>query len=132
MGVKVTPTKLGLHLTQAKYVSDLLSKYNMPNASPMTTPMNTANSLTRQLDQLIHNEFDYRAIVGSLHYLSLTRPDIAFPVNKLAQFLSHPTSDHWKALKRVLRYLVGTLHSGIHLKRPTTMPLHAWHVVMQT
>ena len=55
----------------------------------------------------------YRSIVGALHYLTFTHPDIAFSVQQLCQFMSHPTTTHLEAAKRVLRYIRGTLHFGI-------------------
>ena len=57
---------------------------------------------------------EYQSTVGSLMYLAVsTRPDIAFAVNSVARFNSNPQSDHWKALKRVLRYLKGANNVGI-------------------
>lgn len=58
----------------------------------------------------------YRSVVGALQYVTLTRPEIAFSVNKVCQFLSHPLETHWKAVKRILRYLKGTLDYGLELK----------------
>lgn len=126
LGIEVTPTVHGLHLNQAKYVSDLLHKYNMQGCKPMPTPMLSYPPLTKQPNAPLENETDYRAIVGSLQYLTLTRPDIAYPVNKLAQYLHHPTAAHWVALKRVLRYLHGTINYGIHLNKTSPPCLHAF------
>ncbi|XP_057423759.1 uncharacterized mitochondrial protein AtMg00810-like [Lotus japonicus] len=56
------------------------------------------------------------SIVGALQYATLTRPEISFAVNKVCQFLSQPLEDHWKAVKRILRYLKATIHHGLHLK----------------
>jgi histone deacetylase 1/2 len=64
----------------------------------------------------------YRSIVGGLQYLTMTRPDLAFAVNKVCQFLSAPRCTHWAAVKRILRYVHGTLTYGLHLRRPTSPP----------
>ncbi|KAL4559174.1 hypothetical protein LXL04_031308 [Taraxacum kok-saghyz] len=69
---------------------------------------------------------DYRTLVGALQYLSLTRPDISFTVNRLSQFMHAPTSIHWTALKWLLRYLHGTMHHGILSKRKSPLTLHAF------
>ncbi|KAL9241494.1 hypothetical protein vseg_015603 [Gypsophila vaccaria] len=126
LGMEVTPTSSGLHLNQSKYVSDLLARYNMLDCSPATSPMLSHPPLTRTDDQPLQDATNYRAIVGSLQYLSLTRPDIAYPVNKLAQFLTHPTAVHWCALKRLLRFLKGSLHHGIYLHKHNPFDLHAY------
>ncbi|CAA7016634.1 unnamed protein product [Microthlaspi erraticum] len=65
-------------------------------------------------------------VIGSLQYLSFTRPDIAFAVNKLSQFMHRPTDVHWQAAKRVLRYLAGTPSHGIYLRADSPITLHAF------
>ncbi|KAL9233045.1 hypothetical protein vseg_008087 [Gypsophila vaccaria] len=88
--------------------------------------MATSPPLTREDHQPIHDQITYRAIVGSLQYLLLTRPDIAFAINRLTQFLHHPTTNHWTALKRLLRYLQGTQTFGTQLYRNSPSCLHAF------
>lgn len=69
---------------------------------------------------------DYRTLVGDSQYLELTRPDIAFATNRLAQFMKRPTTAHWQALKRLLRYLKGTLDCGLTLHANSSLNLHAF------
>lgn len=64
--------------------------------------------------------------MGSLHYLSFTRPDIAYAVNRISQFVQHPTDAHWHAAKRVLRYLAGTSTHGIQLNKSSPITLLAF------
>jgi histone deacetylase 1/2 len=69
---------------------------------------------------LVDNAFRYRSVVGGLQYLTLTRPDISFAVNKVCQFLSRPTETHWEAVKRILRYFKGTLQVGLQFRRSSS------------
>ncbi|PHT61043.1 hypothetical protein T459_34072 [Capsicum annuum] len=68
----------------------------------------------------------YRRVLGKLQYLFFTRPDINFSVNKLSQFMQTPSEVHWKALKRVLRYLQGTLQFALHIQRGNDFNLHMY------
>ncbi|XP_068636152.1 secreted RxLR effector protein 161-like [Aristolochia californica] len=71
--------------------------------------------------QLFSNPTLYRSLVGALQYLTITRPDIAHAVNSVSQFLHSPTDDHFLVVKRILRYVKGTLHFGLTF-RPSASP----------
>ncbi|KAH9744437.1 retrovirus-related pol polyprotein from transposon RE2 [Citrus sinensis] len=100
---------------KSKYIVDLLNRHEMVTCSPVPTPMVTSHSLVKNSGAIIPNASQYRSIVGALQYVTLTRPELAFSVNKLSQFLSAPTEEHWQACKRILRYLKGTIHYGVQL-----------------
>jgi hypothetical protein len=59
----------------------------------------------------------YRSIVGVLQYLTLTRPDLSFAINKVCQYLHAPTQDHFTAVKHILRYLEHALGIGLHIRK---------------
>lgn len=126
LGVEATRTNAGLHLMQRKYIIDLLTKTKMLDAKPVATPMAVSPKLTLGSGKLIDDPREFRMLVGILQYLSFTRPDIAYCVNRLSQFMHRPTEDHWQAAKWVLRYLAGTLSHGILLRRDTPFTLHAY------
>ncbi|WVY95338.1 hypothetical protein V8G54_034426 [Vigna mungo] len=84
----------------------------MANIKPASTPLSASAQLLKDSCDLLPCPTEYRTLVGSLQYLSLTRPDIAFSTNKLAQFMQHPRTTHLSALKWVLRYLAGSCNKG--------------------
>jgi histone deacetylase 1/2 len=91
----------------------------MDKAHPVDTPLSTSEKLSLVDGDTLGPEDStrYHSIVGALQYLTLTRPDIAFAVNKVCQFLHAPTTVHWSAVKGILRYIRGTLTFGHHIKR---------------
>jgi hypothetical protein len=104
-----------LGLSQKGYIEKILKRFNMHSCSPCTTPVQKgdklSNSLCPQNDKEIveMEKVPYASAVGSLMYAQVcTRPDIAFAVNALGRYLSNPGLGHWKAVKKVLRYLQGT------------------------
>lgn len=68
----------------------------------------------------LHRLMPLNFVAPLVQYLSITRPDIAYAVNKFSQFMHQPSQLHWAAAKRLLRYLKGTLYHGLFLKRPVT------------
>ena len=109
----MTPSAEGLHLSQTKYVGDILRKSHMLGSKGCNTPFSVADKLQKDKGCIFENLSLYRSIISSLQYLTLTRPNIAFTVNKLSQFLAAPTTLHWQVCKRVLRYLQSTAHFGL-------------------
>lgn len=117
LGIEVKYLSNGsLMLSQSKYIADLLERASMTGCSSISTPMMSNVKLTRHGTDSLADPTQYRSIVGALQYITLTRPDIAFSVNKVCQFLSAPLESHWRAVKRILRYLNGTSHFGLHLQ----------------
>ena len=112
LGVEVTRSKQGIFLSQRKYVLDLLTETGKLGAKPCSTPMNPAVHLTKD-GELFEDPEKYRRLVGKLNYLTVTRPDIAFSVSVVSQFMSSPTIHHWAALEQILCYLKGAPGRGI-------------------
>jgi hypothetical protein len=113
----------GIVLTQEKYVTDLLRRVGMTDCKPVSTPLSTSEKLTLHEGDLLgpNDASNYISVVGALQYLSLTRPDISFPVNKVCQFLYAPTTVHWAAVKRILRYLKQCTKLGLKISKSKSM-----------
>ena len=127
LGIEAKPTsERGLLLSQSKYISDLLVKASVSDCKPSTTPMSSGTKLTKSGSEPFDNPSLYRSIVGALQYTTITRPELAFSVNKVCQFMHQPLQSHWQAVKRILRYLKGTINLGLHLKPCSSFNLHAF------
>jgi hypothetical protein len=100
----------------------------MINCKPCTTPLSTSEKMKIGSGDLLSSEdaTQYRSIVGALQYLTLTRPDLSFSVNKVCQFLHAPTTDHWTPAKRILRYVKHTLRYGLKITKSSSMLVSAF------
>jgi hypothetical protein len=125
LGIHVSRNNQGLYLNQAKYVLDLLHRVDMIGAKPYAAPCTSGKKLTKFDGDPLPDPSLYRHIVGALQYCTLTRPDIAYSVNQLCQFLHCPTTTHFQAAKRVLKYLKGTPDHGL-LFTPGPIQLNAY------
>ena len=103
LGVEAVPNKHGLLLSQRRFIMDLLTQTKMQDAKIVLTPIPTSSTLKLTLGSSLSDPTEYRKVVGSLQYLLITRPDIAFAINKLSQYMHCPTTDHWSFVKRLLR-----------------------------
>ncbi|KAM2703827.1 hypothetical protein EV2_005377 [Malus domestica] len=125
LGMEIQRTPTAMYLTQSKYILDLLKKTNMCDAKPLTTPATTGRKLSLYEGEPLSDGTLFRSIVGALQYLLFTRPDIAFAVNQVCQYMHSPTTTHWAAVKRILRYLKATPDHGIVYK-PSSLTLTAF------
>jgi histone deacetylase 1/2 len=104
-------------LNQRKYALDILQRAGMTKCTPMSAPMASSDKLSATDDTPLSSDESthYRNIVGGLQYLTMTRPDISFAVNKVCRFLHAPRCKHWSAVKRILHHVQATLSHGLCL-----------------
>ncbi|XP_023768393.1 uncharacterized mitochondrial protein AtMg00810-like [Lactuca sativa] len=125
LGFKVVHNSGGITLLQHKYATDLLYGAHMENCRTVSTPMSVIEKLASNYGRPLAEEdvFKYRSMFGGLQYLTLTRPDISFAVNKVCQYLSKPTDLHWEAVKRILRYVKGIVSTELRIRQSKSMLL---------
>jgi hypothetical protein len=113
LGIEVLPSFGGFLLPQHRYILDILSRTKMTEAKPINCPMASSTHLSAHEGDLFSDHTLFHSTVGTLQYLCITRPNISFCVDKLAQFMHNPTNLHWQAVKRLLRYLKQKVHFGL-------------------
>jgi histone deacetylase 1/2 len=128
LGIDIKRGKDGLLMTQERYARDVLKRSGMDNCKPVDTPMSSVEKLSIHTGEKLGpvDATRYRSIVGALQYLTLTRPDISFSVNKVCQFLHAPTTSHWSAVKRIMRYIQGTINLGLKLVKSNSLMVSAF------
>ncbi|XP_030441665.1 uncharacterized mitochondrial protein AtMg00810-like [Syzygium oleosum] len=126
LGIEAVPHSNGLLLYQGRYIDDLLHRAGMSECKPVQTPMATTTKPSEKGGGLMSNPTLYRSIVGALQYVTLTRPNLSFAVNKICQFMHAPTEDHWQMVKRILHYLKHTRSFGLLLSRSNDNRLQAF------
>ncbi|XP_056695777.1 uncharacterized protein [Spinacia oleracea] len=108
LGLQIKQMEQGIMIHQQKYIKDLIKKYGMESAKSNHTPMGTTTRLDEDQEGKSVDQTRYRGMIGSLLYLTASRPDIAFSLGVCARFQSNPKESHLTAVKRILRYLKGT------------------------
>ena len=128
LGIEVKKHLNGLHLSQAKYATDLVKKAGLQGCKPSLTPLSSSEKLSLAEGKLLSQEDStkYRSLVGALQYLTLTRPDLSFVVNKVCQFLHAPTGVHLTAAKRIVRYVKHTLNIGLNFSKSSSTLVSAF------
>jgi hypothetical protein len=117
LGIEVMQSTTGIFITQKKYAKEILERFHYQNCNPVKNPIEPGLKLHKDLDGQRIDSTYYKQMVGSLMYLTATRPDVMCAVSLLSRYMESPTSLHSQAAKRVFRYLQGTIDFGIHYKK---------------
>ncbi|PKU66659.1 putative mitochondrial protein [Dendrobium catenatum] len=112
LGITVTSTATGLLLQQKRYAEEILARAGMLNSKSVSTP-SCIKPITESSPEPFSNPKLYRQLIGALQYLTLTRPDLSYAVNRACQQMHQPTTSDFEALKRILRYIQGTTQFGL-------------------
>ncbi|UYV77866.1 K02A2.6-like [Cordylochernes scorpioides] len=121
LGIKIIQDKEGISLQQSHYVQQILQKYGMENCKEVPTPGSKEINLDNHIEDDNCDQHTYQEALGMLMFLAVnTRPDIAYITSKLSQYSRQPKQMHWTAIKRVMRYLQGTIDLGVKFERGKT------------
>jgi hypothetical protein len=126
LGVEVIQDSQGIFMCQHRYAKEILERFGMENSNAVCSPMVTGTKLSKHDQGNKVDPTQFKQIIGSLMYLTATRPDLMFAVNMVARFMEQPVETHMIAAKRILRYLKGTLDLGILYKRGESKNLIAY------
>jgi len=128
LGIEVNKVKNGILLTQEKYANDVLRRVGMMSCKLVSTLLSTSEKLSANESSPLgpSDATNYRSVVGALQYLTLTRPDISYLVNKVCQYLHAPTTLHWAAVKRILGYMKHTTKLGFKICRSSSSLITAF------
>ena len=113
MGIEIAQSSSGVVISQQKYALDILEETGMLDCKPTDTLVDPNVKLVPRHGESLGNPGRYRRLVGKLNYLTITRPDIYFPVSVVSQFLQSPCDSHWDVVIRILRYIKSTPSQGV-------------------
>ncbi|GKD74424.1 putative ribonuclease H-like domain-containing protein [Tanacetum coccineum] len=126
LGLQVKQQPDGIFISQDKYVADILKKFDFCSIKTATTPIESNKPLVKDEDGVDVDVHVYRSMIGSLMYLTASRPDIMFAVCACARFQVTPKASHLNAVKRIFRYLKHQPKLGLWYPRDSPFELEAF------
>jgi hypothetical protein len=123
LGLQVYQKDDGLFFSQSKYAKDLVKKFGLEDCKIAKSPMSTSVSLQHNPSEKCVDQTLYRSMIGSLLYLTASRPDISYSVGVCARFQSDPKESHLHAVKRIIKYVLGTIDFGIFYTKDTNISI---------
>ncbi|GJS08935.1 retrovirus-related pol polyprotein from transposon TNT 1-94 [Tanacetum coccineum] len=119
LGLQIKQMEDEIFFNQSKYIKEMLKKIELEDSKTTKTPMSTEIKLTKDDESDSVDSFKYQGMIGSLLYLTVSRPDIMFSVCLCARFQENPKTTHLEAVKRLFRYIRGTTHLGLRYPKGT-------------
>ena len=113
LGIEVKQKKEGIFISQESYAKEILKKFKMDDCKPISTPIECGIKLSKDDEAEKVDPTLFKSLVGSLRYLTCTRPDILYATGLVSRYMETPTTTHFKSAKRILRYLKGTINFGL-------------------
>jgi hypothetical protein len=126
LGLQIKQTHKETFVHQGKYTKDVLKKFDMGEAKPLSMPMSTIMALDEDKEGEAVDQKEYRSMIGSLLYLIVMRPDIQFVVCLCTRFQSSPHTSHRLAVKRIFRYLRFTPKFGLWFSASSSLSLYEY------
>jgi hypothetical protein len=126
LGLQIKQTREGTFMHQGKYTKDMLKKFDMDEAKPLSTPISTTMALDEDKEGEAVDQKEYQSMIGSLLYLTAMRPNIQFVVCLCTRFQSSPHTSHRQAIKRILRYLHFTPEFGLWFSASSSLSLYRY------
>lgn len=113
LGIEVKQNNEGIFISQEAYAKEILKRFNMNNCKPVSTPIECGVKLSKIGEGQVIDATLFKSMVGSLRYLTCTRPDILYSVGLVSRYMEEPKISHLQAAKRIFRYIQGTISHGL-------------------
>ncbi|GJY11880.1 retrovirus-related pol polyprotein from transposon TNT 1-94 [Tanacetum coccineum] len=126
LGLQISQSPRGIFINQSKYALESLKKYGFESCDPVDTPMVEKSKLDEDKEGKAIDPSHYHGMIGTLLYLTANRPDLQFAICMCARYQARPTEKHLNAVKRIFRYLKGTVHQGLWYPKDSSIALIAF------
>nr|GFA83871.1 uncharacterized mitochondrial protein AtMg00810-like [Tanacetum cinerariifolium] len=126
LGLQISQSPRGIFVNQSKYALESLKKYGFESCDPVDTPMVEKSKLDKDKEGKVIDPSHYRGMIGTLLYLTASRPDLQFAICMCDRYQARPIEKHIHAVKRIFRYLRGTVHRGLWYPKDSSVALTAF------
>ncbi|GJV90968.1 putative ribonuclease H-like domain-containing protein [Tanacetum coccineum] len=126
LGLQISQSPRGIFINQSKYALESLKKYGFESCDPVDTPMVEKSKLDEDKEGKAVDPSHYHGMIGTLLYLTASRPDLQFAICMCARYQARPTKKHLNVVKRIFRYLKGTVHRGLWYPKDSSIALTAF------
>ena len=126
LGLQISQQNNGIFISQSKYIKEMLKKFGMEDCKPVSTPMTIGCNLSKDDESKEVDQKLYRSMIGSLLYVTASRPEFMHAVGLVSRFQANPKETHVLAIKRIFKYLKGTTEFGLWYPKGNELTMVAY------